>query len=71
MDASFVRQFDHKQIHKETQQESAEMHNETQKETAGMQAATSPQNTPDEVCAQNEMLAYQQNQSPARGASVL
>src|SRR2546426_854202 len=43
------------------QKEIAEMQNETQKEIAGIQSATSRQNTKDQVYAQNEMLAYQQD----------
>src|SRR5262245_65819844 len=48
-----------------------EMKNETQKEIAGIQSATSRQNTKDQVYAQNEMLAYQQKESPARVASIM
>src|SRR2546429_127414 len=48
-----------------------EMQNETQKEIAGIQSATSRQNTQDQVYAQNEMLAYQQKESPARVASIM
>src|SRR2546430_320721 len=47
------------------QKDIAEMQNETQKEIAGIQSATSRQNTKDQVYAQNEMLAYPQNESTA------
>src|SRR5205823_4768880 len=47
----------------DNQKEIAEMQNETQKEIAGIQSATSRQNTKDHVYSQNEMLAYQQNES--------
>src|SRR5437773_10813253 len=47
------------------------MQNETQKEMAGMEAATSRLNTKDQRYAQNEMLAYQQKESPARVASIM
>src|SRR5438067_11447943 len=47
------------------------MQNETQKEIAGIQSATSRQNTKDQVYAQNETLAYQQNVSTARAASIM
>src|SRR5690606_21214122 len=49
----------------------AEMQNETQKEIAGIQSATSRQNTKDQVYAQNELLAYQQQESTARVASIM
>src|SRR5438105_2894718 len=55
----------------DNQKEIAEMHNETKKEIAGIQSATSRQNTKDQVYAQNEMLAYQQNESTARVASIM
>src|SRR5260221_13581407 len=55
----------------DNQKEIAEMQNETQKEIAGIQSATSRQNTKDQVYAQNEMLAYQQKESTARGASIM
>src|SRR2546428_10650656 len=55
----------------DNQKEIAEMQNETQKEIAGIQSATSRQNTKDQVYAQNEMLAYQQNESTARIASIM
>src|SRR4051794_12501710 len=55
----------------ENQKELPEMQNETQKEIAGIQAATSRQNTKDQVYAQNEMLAYQQKESTARVASIM
>src|SRR5436305_15177670 len=51
--------------------ESAEMLKETQKEFAIIQAATSHQNTKEQVYAQNEMLAYQQKESTARIASIM
>src|SRR5476649_985894 len=44
---------------------------ETQKEIAGIQSATSRQYTKDQVYAQNEMLAYQQEESTARVASIM
>src|SRR5207248_11533199 len=47
----------------------AAMQDETQKEIAGIQSAASRQNTTDQVYAQNEMLAYQQEESTARVAS--
>src|SRR5215467_10961600 len=40
-------------------------------ERAGIQAATSRQNTKDQVYAQNEMLAYQQKEYTARVASIM
>src|SRR5260370_34273291 len=55
----------------DNQKESAEMQNETQREIAGIQSATSCKNTKDQVYAQYEMLAYQQNESTARVASIM
>src|SRR5205814_10072360 len=51
--------------------ESAEKQNETQGVSAGSQTATSRQNTKDQVDAQNEMLAYQQEEATARVASIM
>src|SRR3546814_20598555 len=53
------------------QKDSGEMQDETQKESAGMQSATSSQDTKDQVYAQNEILAYQQREATARGASIM
>src|SRR5688500_816109 len=55
----------------DNQKEIAEMQSETQKEIAGMQSATPRQNTKDQVYAQSEMLAYQQQESTARIASIM
>src|SRR5260221_4188375 len=55
----------------DNQKEIGEMRNEAQKEIAGNQSATSRQHTKDQVYAQNEMLAYQQKESPARDASII
>src|SRR5476651_2057607 len=41
------------------------------KEIAGIESATSPQNTKDQVYAQNEMLSYQKKESTARVASIM
>src|SRR5688500_7214268 len=57
--------------HVDNQKEAAEMQDETQKEIAGIESATSRQNTKDQVYAQNEMLAYQQEESTARVASIM
>src|SRR2546425_9641315 len=58
-------------LEKKNQKEIAEMQNETKKEIAGIQSSTSRQNPKDQVYAQNEMLAYQQNESTARVASSM
>src|SRR5260221_14241042 len=55
----------------DNQKEIGEMRNEAQKEIAGNQSATSRQNSKDQVYARNEMLAYQQKESPARVASIM
>src|SRR5688572_11028923 len=62
VDAGFENQKELTKMQLDNQKEIAEMQNETQKEIAGIQSATSRQNTKDQVYAQNEMLAYQQNE---------
>src|SRR5205085_5826726 len=61
VDAGFENQKELTKMQLDNQKEIAEMQNETQKEIAGIQSATSRQNTKDQVYAQNEMLAYQQD----------
>src|SRR6266581_3032577 len=63
VDAGFENQKELTKMQLDNQKEIAEMQNETQKEIAGIQSATSRQNTKDQVYAQNEMLAYQQQES--------
>src|SRR6516165_1416223 len=63
VDAGFENQKELTKMQLDNQKEIAEMQNETQKEIAGIQSATSRQNTKDQVYAQNEMLAYQQQVS--------
>src|SRR6266403_120837 len=60
VDAGFENQKELTKMQLDNQKEIAEMQNETQKEIAGIQSATSRQNTKDQLYAQNEMLAYQQ-----------
>src|SRR2546423_12179959 len=55
----------------DNQKEIAEIQNETEKEIAGIQSATQRQNTKDQVCAQNEMLAYQQKETTGRVGSSM
>src|SRR5438105_11394121 len=71
VDAGFENQKELTKMQLDNQKEIAEMQNETQKEIAGIQSATSRQNTKDQVYAQNEMLAYQQEESTARVASII
>src|SRR5271157_5582919 len=71
VDAGFENQKELTKMQLDNQKEIAEMQNETQKEIAGIQSATSRQNTKDQVYAQNEMLAYQQNEATARVASIM
>src|SRR5499426_3339349 len=71
VDAGFENQKELTKMPLENQKEIAEMQSETQKEIAGIQSATSRQNTKDQVYAQNEMLAYQQQESTARVASIM
>src|SRR5450432_1043339 len=71
VDAGFENQKELTKMQLDNQKELAERQNETQKEIAGIQSATSPQNTKDQVYAQNEMLAYQQKESTARVASIM
>src|SRR5699024_493547 len=71
VDAGFENQKELTKMQLDNQKEIAELQNETQKEIAGIQSATSRQNTKDQVYAQNEMLAYQQKESTARGASIM
>src|SRR5712672_262486 len=63
VDAGYENQKELTKMQLDNQKEIAEMQNETQKEIAGIQSATSRQNTKDQVYAQNEMLAYQQQVS--------
>src|SRR5499427_1238168 len=63
VDAGFENQKELTKMQLDNQKEIAEMQNETQKEIAGIQSATSRQNTKDQVYAQNERLAYQQQVS--------
>src|SRR5467141_1059076 len=63
VDAGFENQKELTKMQLDNQKEIAEMQNETQKEIAGIQSATSRQNTKDQVYAQNETLAYQQQVS--------
>src|SRR6266513_568691 len=63
VDAGFENQKELTKMQLDNQKEIAEMQNETQKEIAGLQSATSRQNTKDQVYAQNEMLAKQQQVS--------
>src|SRR5258708_147930 len=71
VDAGFENQKELTKMQLDNQKEIAEMQNETQKEIAGIQSATSRQNTKGQVYAQNERLAYQQNESTARVASIM
>src|SRR5690606_6356201 len=68
--ARFETQKELTKMQLDNQKQITEMQNETQKEIAGIQSATSRQNTKDQVSAPNEMLAYQQKQSPARVPSI-
>src|SRR5579862_5560549 len=63
VDAGFENQKELTKMQLDNQKEIAEMQNETQKEIAGIQSATSRQNTKDQVYAQHEMLANQQQVS--------
>src|SRR5207248_10769132 len=69
--AGFVHQKELTKMQLDNQKEIAEMQNETQKEIARIQSATSRQNTKDQVYAQNELLAYQQQESTARVAPIM
>src|SRR3546814_3293451 len=71
VDAGIENQKELTKMQLDNQKEIAEMQNETQKEIAGIQSATSRQDTKDQVYAQNEILAYQQKESPARVASIM
>src|SRR3989440_12203289 len=71
VDAGFENQKELTKMQLDNQKGIAGMQNETQKEIAGIQPATSRQNPKDQVYAQNEMLAYQQKESPARFASIM
>src|SRR5206468_13034340 len=71
VDAGFDNHKELTKMQLDDQKEIAEMQNETQKDIAGIQSATSRQNTNDQVYAHNEMLAYQQNESTARVASIM
>src|SRR6266446_6683089 len=55
----------------ENQKELTKMQLYNQKELAGIKSANSRQNTKDQVYAQDEMLAYQKNESTARVASIM
>src|SRR5260221_598772 len=71
IDAGFKNQKELTKMQLDNQKEIAEMQNETQKEIASIQSATSRQNTKDQVYAQNEMLAYQQNDFFSRVAPLM
>src|SRR5205809_7402499 len=71
VDAGFENQKELTKMQLDNQKEIAEMQHETQKEIAGIQSATSRQDTKAQVYAQNEMLAYQQQESTARVASIM
>src|SRR3546814_20754076 len=71
VDAGFENQKELTKMQLDNQKEIAEMQNDTQNEIAGIQSATSRQTTTDQVYAQNEMLAYQQQESTARVASIM
>src|SRR2546428_11309907 len=70
-DAGFENQKELTKMQLDNQKEIAEKQNQTQKEIAGIQAATSRQNTKDQVYAQNEMLAYQKKDTTTRVASSI
>src|SRR2546430_731967 len=70
VDAGFETPKELTQLQLAYQTEIAAVHTATQTEIAGIPSATSRQTTKDQVYAQNEMLAYQQKESTARGASM-
>src|SRR5258708_33403324 len=71
VEAGFEKQKELTKMELDNQKEIGEMQNETQKELAGIQSAPSRQNTKDQAYAQNDMLAYQQQESTARVASIM
>src|SRR5262249_13789783 len=71
VDADFEKQKELTIMQLENQKEIAEMQNETQKEIASIQSATSSKNTKDQIYVQNDMLAYQQKESPARRPAIM
>src|SRR2546430_17249502 len=71
VDAGVENQKELTKMQLDNQKEIAEMQNETQKGIAGIQSAGSRQNTKGQVCAQNEIPAYQQKESTSRVASIM